>query len=299
MSTNQGEGADSDQGAEAAQPVRPYKPFDCVAIVGVGLMGGSLGMAIRKRLLAEKVIGIDLRQEVLETAVAAGAVDAGSDSLRAAAPADCVVFAAPVSLICSLIEKGAAFLRPDALITDFGSVKRRIVETGERLFGNRFVGGHPMAGSEESGIAAARPDLFEGAAWAVVRSASFALDRDAPAARIAAMISALGGRPVALTANDHDHLAALVSHLPHLLSFAFARTVNADTYAEQARQMAGGSYRDLIRVSYSDPTMWRDIFLGNREALQAAIELYESHLDILKSALEEQDPAALLQCLQS
>lgn len=285
--------------SEAAFTPAGFEPFDCIAIVGVGLMGGSMGLALREKKLTRRVIGIDLLAESVKKAVEVGAIDDGTNDLMEIAEADCVVFAAPVGILPTLMERAAPFIRSDALITDLGSVKGSIVEAGERWFGPRFVGGHPMSGSEASGIEAARSDLFEGAAWAIARSRDFNLAEDTWAARLAALVAVLGARPLTMTAGHHDHLVALVSHLPHLLSFAFARTVEGDTFAEQARQMAGGSYRDLIRVSGSSPELWRDIFLHNREALQAALIAYEYHLMALKDAIENKDVAAVLQCLQS
>ncbi|HZP81015.1 MAG TPA: prephenate dehydrogenase/arogenate dehydrogenase family protein [Chthonomonadaceae bacterium] len=277
-----------------------FRPFACVAIVGVGLMGGSLGQALRARGLARRVLGVDREAGTLEKAVALGAIDAGSlDIAEAMREADGVVVAVPVGILPSLLETMAPHVRPDALITDLGSTKARIVETGTRLFGPRFVGGHPMAGSEESGITAAHADLFTGAAWAVVRPEPFDFASDLHAARLAALVSALGGRPIALDAERHDRLVALVSHLPHVLSFAFARTVGADEAAEQARQMAGGSFRDMIRVSAADPSLWRDIFLDNRAALLESLAAFQTQLYALQQALETADSAHLLSTLTS
>src|SRR5262249_31269149 len=137
-----------------------------------------------------------------------------------------------------------------------------------------------------------------GAAWAVVRTEPFTLEEDAPAGRLAALIQALGARPVPLDAARHDRFVALISHLPHLLSFAFARTVAADSDGEQARTPAGGSYRYLMRVSAADPFLWRDIFTENREALLAALAACETHLQALRCALESADAEALLAELQ-
>lgn len=272
--------------------------FDTIAIVGVGMIGGSLGLALRAQGLAQHVVGVDRNAETLEEAVAVGAIEHGSTDLaESVATADGIVLAAPVGVIPDLLEALAPHVRPDALITDLGSTKARIVETGERLFGARFVGSHPMAGSASSGIGAALVDLYADAAWAVVRSQPFDLATDPYASRLAELITALGARPIPLDAARHDHLVALVSHLPHLLSFAFAQTVAVDESAAQARALAGGSYRDLIRVSAADPFLWRDIFLENRTALLDALTAYESHLQALKSTVEAGDTEALLHVL--
>jgi prephenate dehydrogenase len=277
-----------------------FTPFACVAILGVGLMGGSLGLALRERGLAEHVVGFDREEAILQRALERGALHAATTDLaEAVRTADCVVAAAPVRIIPTLLEQVAPHARPDALVTDLGSTKAGIVEVGTRLFGPRFVGGHPMSGSEESGIRAARTEMFTGAAWAIVRPEPFVLETDAPAARLAALVSALGARPIPLGADCHDRLVALVSHLPHVLSFAFARTVAEDKAAEQARALAGGSYRDLMRVSAADPLLWRDIFLGNRDALLEAIAAYESCLHTLRQQIDSADPHTLLKELSA
>jgi prephenate dehydrogenase len=277
-----------------------FTPFDCVAIVGVGLMGGSLGLALRAGGLAKRVIGIDREREVLRAAQERGAIDVGTTELGAGLrEADCVALAAPIGAIPSLLEALAPLVSREALITDLGSVKARIVEAGTRWFGPRFVGGHPMAGSERSGIGAARPDLFTGAAWGLVRPAPFSLAEDAPVSRLADLVTALGARPIPLDAALHDRLVALVSHLPHALSFAFAHTIAASESPLQARDLAGGSFRDLIRVSESDPSLWCDILLDNRAALLEALAAYETRLQILKQALETADPSALRNALDT
>ncbi len=260
-----------------------FTPFACITIVGVGLMGGSLGHNV----------------EVLDLAVSLGAIDAGeTDLAEAVRDADGVVVAAPVGAIPALLEQIAPHAAPDALVTDLGSTKARIVEAGARLLGHRFVGGHPMAGSERSGVQAARPDLFAGAAWAVVRAAPASPEGEASTARLTDLVEALGARPIPLEAWLHDRLVALTSHLPHALSFAFARTVDAAPAAEQARVLAGGSYRDLMRVSAADPTLWHDILIDNRTAVLEALAAYETHLDNLKQALQTGDSPALLALLQ-
>jgi prephenate dehydrogenase len=273
-----------------------FEPFGRVAIIGVGMMGGSLGLALGARGLAHEVVGIDLRPETLKRACEMQAISWGTvDLAEGVRGADCVVVAAPVGLIASLLEQIAPYVRPDALITDLGSVKGPIVTAGQRLYGVRFVGGHPMAGSERSGVEAAMPSLFVGAAWAIIRSEQTTSATVAPAlpvavgelmdgaaGRIAALAEVLGAHVIYLDAAQHDRIAALVSHLPHLLSFSYAQAVEGDPEAELARSMAGGSYRDLMRVSRADGDLWRDIFHQNRDHLRTAIAAYESALADLK-----------------
>ena len=200
--------------------------FRCAAIVGVGMMGGSLGLAIGARGVTQTVVGVDLDAANLARARHMGAIDEGVTELRAGvANADVVILAAPVSVIPTLLQSLVPLVRPDALITDIGSAKRHIVAVGEACFGTRFVGGHPMAGSPQGGIDAALPDLFQGAAWAVVRSQMPDEDNDPFVRQAAELARRLGARPVLLDSAAHDRTVALVSHLPHILSFAFADVV--------------------------------------------------------------------------
>ena len=268
----------------------PKSKIQNAVIIGIGMMGGSLALALRERGLASRIIGIDRSETALNLALKSGAIDAGTTDLTSGVrDADVIVFATPVPLLPAQLEIVAPCVRPDALITDIGSVKGRIVAAGQRLFGPRFVGGHPMAGSERSGFGAAKADLFEGAAWAIVRAAPFDLETDEPARRLAAFVSALGANPIAMDAERHDRIVALVSHLPHLLSFAFANSVKDSPDSELARRMAGGSYRDMMRVSAADPELWRGIFHENRAALRNALTEWEARLAALKSELTAQE----------
>lgn len=254
--------------------------FRSVAIVGVGLMGGSLGLALKSRHAAGRVVGIDRSAELLDRAQQRGAIDVGDTNLTAIAQSDAVFFAAPVDAIPALLAAAHPYMASSALVSDLGSVKTRIVAEGARLYGSRFVGGHPMAGSEANGIEAARAALFEDAAWAVTPH-----EEPSPASeQLQEMIRRLGGRPILITPGEHDRLAALISHLPHLLSFAFARAVETDPASALAVSLAGGSYRDLMRVSASDRSLWRAILNENSALVANALESYQSALtDIFRA----------------
>ncbi len=260
--------------------------FKRVAIIGVGLMGGSLGMALRARGVTQTVVGVDTSERVLARAREVGAVDEVVTDLQTGViDADCIILAAPVAAIPLLLEALPPLVRPDALITDIGSAKRAIVETGERLFGKRFVGGHPMAGAPGGGIDAARADVFTDAAWGIVGTEEPDVNTNVWAAKVAAMAQAVGARPVLLDSRQHDRLVALVSHLPHALSFAFADMIAAQPDAPQARQMAGSSFRDLTRVAVADRGFWQAIFMANREELLNALNMVEAQLHQLKATL--------------
>ena len=260
--------------------------WGCVAIVGVGLMGGSLGMALKKRKLASRVVGIDCNQSALLKGVIREAIDEGFTELQAIANADLIVFAAPVDVVPVLMESAAPFVSAQAVLTDLGSVKKRAVEAGERLFGKRFLGGHPMAGSEKSGIEAAKADLFRNASWLFARPEEFDLASDPVAPKLSRTVRALGAKPVAMSAERHDELTALVSHLPHLLTYAYSQTVEGHPYATEAKAISAGSFRDLTRTSKSDPALWNAIFLENRAALLKSLASLQIEIDAMKEAIE-------------
>lgn len=286
----------SESSAEVNRPA-PNESFRCIAIVGVGLIGGSLGMALRARGLAGSVLGIDRSEAILARARNLGAIDTGTVDLLALLEADCVFFASSVGGLPALMTLAAPFISPGAIVTDVGSLKRRIVEVGENLFGARFIGGHPMAGSESSGIDAARAGLFEGASWALASSRQVPPQNDEAHSRISALVRALGAKPIPLSPERHDHLVALVSHLPHALSFAFSQALALQPAGAHAIAIAGPSYRDISRISHASPDLWADILMENRDELLPAIASFEASLSRIRAAAETGDRDALLTCL--
>jgi len=282
---------ETEGGAELSSPLLP---FQRVAILGVGLMGGSLGMAMRARGLAQTIVGWDRNPETLTLAQQRGAIDLAQPDLALAVhDADAIFLAVPITVASELLERIAPHVSPTALLSDLGSVKTEIVATGERLFRERFIGGHPMAGSELSGVGAARADLFEAAAWAIVPAQPESSLSEPSLARLLALVTALNARPLLLDSATHDRLVALISHLPHVLAFALRSTVETDLERDLALQLAGGSYRDMTRVASSDPTLWRGIFQANRDFLLAALTTYEQQLTALIQSLRDNDSAAL------
>lgn len=239
-----------------------------VAVLGVGLIGGSIGLAARQRLDAE-VVGWGPNRPTLEKAIELGAVDRTAATVEeACADADLVFCAGPVAALPGLARKALAASGPGAVVTDAGSTKREIVAAlGED---ERFVGGHPLAGAETAGVENARADLFEGARWYLTpteRTGGVLYDR------LQRAIAGLGARPEAIDAAAHDRLMATVSHLPHVL----ANVLVAQAAAEPGRggerlPEAGPSFRDATRVAGSNPSVWADIYAANSDAVLAAIE---------------------------
>src|SRR4028119_2462591 len=224
--------------------------FDTVCIVGVGLIGGSFGMAVRERGLARHVVGAMRREETASQALAKGAVDSAStDLLAAARGADLVFMAPPVGQMASLCEQIAPVVRADAIITDAGSTKAKVVQQCSRIFGQKayFVGGHPMAGSERTGVEAARSNLFEGAVWVLTPNA----DTPPPVVNhLIAMVEGLGAMPLLLNAEMHDSLLSVTSHLPHITASALVHLfASAKDESELAQQLIASGWRDSTRIA--------------------------------------------------
>ena len=239
-----------------------------VAVLGLGLIGGSIGLAARRRLECEAV-GWGPNRPSVEKALELGAVERAAASVAEACEgADLVFCAGPVSALPKLVGEALAASGPETVVTDAGSTKRQLVAA----FGEdeRFIGGHPLAGAETAGVANARADLFEGARWYLTptdRSSGILYDR------LQRAIAGLGARPQAIDADAHDRLMATVSHLPHVLANVLSSQAAAElTHDSERMPEAGPSFRDATRVAGSNPAIWTDIFTSNREAVVAAID---------------------------
>jgi prephenate dehydrogenase len=262
-----------------------------VAIVGVGLIGGSIGLALRARELCGRVVGIGRSAARLGEALALGAIDEAATELsRGVAEAEVVVVCTPVTQIADDVLRASAHGPEGLLVTDAGSTKLGIVEAVEREARPRavFVGGHPLAGSERQGVAHARADLFEGRACVLTPTPRTPLDR---LRRARSFWNLLGCRVIELDPVEHDEALALTSHLPHVVASALAATVPA-----KAIPLAAGAYRDGTRVAGADASLWAGIFLENRGPLFRALDRFQDQLDGFRQALESGDEAALRSC---
>jgi prephenate dehydrogenase len=287
--------------------------FPVVAIVGVGLIGGSIGMALRERGLARRVIGVARREETIRQARERGAIDAGTLDPREGGEADLVVLCAPVLAIPELAGQIAGTLRPGTVVTDVGSTKAYLSrEVSRRLpSGCPFVGGHPMAGSEKGGVEAARADLFEGATWVLCPTPPTplptgeggALDTPLPpwaggaegVGPLQQWVAALGARPVLMEAAAHDRVVAAISHLPHVAAAALVNAVVAGgEEREVLRTFIAGGFTSTSRIASSPPELWRDICLTNRESVLEMIARFHTALDRFEAALRGEDGVALL-----
>jgi len=260
-----------------------------VAVVGVGLIGGSVGRALRTRSLAARVIGIGRSEVSLDEAVRVGAIDAyTTDLTRGVAGAEVVVVCTPVPQIAEAVLTAARQAPAGVLVTDAGSTKRSIVAAVERDAQARsaFVGAHPVAGSERKGPAHADPDLFLGRACVLTPTPRTPADR---LGRAREFWASLGCRVVELDPAAHDEALALTSHLPHAVAAALAATVPAGILG-----LAAGAYRDGTRVAGSDGDLWAGIFRDNRHPLLRALAHFQDQLAAFRTALEADDAPTLL-----
>ena len=267
--------------------------FGTVAIVGVGLIGGSVGLALRVRRLASKVVGIGYRRTSLDKALQRGAVDEATTDLAAGvAEADLVLLGTPVDRTVELVGRVRAVCRPAAVLTDVGSTKRLIVDEIDALepAGAAFVGGHPLAGLEERGVDAARDDLFDGRTCVLTPTVR---TPRAATTRVTRFWEALGTRVVTMDAAEHDLAVAAVSHMPHLVAAAVVRAVG-----ESHRPLAATGFASTTRIAGGDPSVWLPIFRQNRDGVLAALDAFGAELDRLRRAVGNDDGEELDTLLQ-
>ena len=266
--------------------------WPAVAIVGVGLIGGSIGKALRARRLADRVIGVGRSPAGLAAARDSGAITETADLATACAAADLVVVATGVATIPEVLEAIDAAARPHTLVTDAGSTKARIVAAWERRRRSRrcrFVGAHPIAGSHHRGAGAAEADLFDGRVAVVTPAAATPA---ADAAAVGEFWAALGATVFVMPPRDHDRLLAATSHAPHLVAAAVAAAT-----PEDALRFTAGGWRDTTRIAAGDPDLWADILLDNGPAVAAAIEsIHAASADML-AAITARDRSRLVSLL--
>jgi len=263
-----------------------------MTIVGVGLIGGSLALAARQAGAVQTVVGVGRSAASREVALARGLVDRATDDLSSGVrDADLVVLAVPVCEIVRLLPAVAHWAGPACVVTDVGSVKGPILAAGDAAFPDgRFVAGHPIAGKEQSGPAAARGDLFHGANWLLTpgeRTQGGAVER------VEGLCLAAGATALRMSAAWHDEIFATVSHLPHLVAYALMDTVLATERGAERIRFSAGGLRDFTRVAGSDPAMWRDIFLMNREPVLRVLAEYQRALERLAAAIRDDDGEGL------
>lgn len=265
-----------------------------LVVVGVGLIGASFALALKGAGAVRQVVGVGRSRANLERALAAGAIDeTAADAGSAAAGADFVLVATPVAAMADAFASLAPRIPPGAVITDGGSTKQSVIAAARTALGPRvaqFVPAHPIAGSDESGAAAATATLYRGREVILTP-----LDGTAPemVERVRGAWQACGARVTEMGAAEHDAVLAAVSHLPHLLAFALVHGLATRADAANLFAHAGAGFRDVSRLAASNPEMWRDVCLANRDALLGELRRYQDELARLGAALEQSDGEAL------
>jgi len=266
------------------------EPFRHVAVIGLGLLGGSIGLAVGEYLRGTVTTGFDLSAENRARAAARGLVGTVCESAaEAVAGADCVVFCVPPGAMGEAAKDVAGAVAADAVVTDVGSCKVSVAKAlAEALPGHVIVPAHPVAGTENSGPDAGFASLFQGR-WCIVTPPE---DADpAPVARLVAFWEAIGARVEIMDAAHHDRVLAVTSHLPHLIAYTIVGTASdleEVTQSEVIKYSAGG-FRDFTRIAASDPTMWRDVFLANKDAVLEMLQRFSEDLTGLQKAIRVGD----------
>ena len=266
-----------------------------ITIIGTGLIGGSLGLALKKRKLVGRIVGCD-RPAVLERAQDKGAIDAGvANPAEAIRGSSVVVLATPVIAILDLIDRLGPALPTKTLLTDVGSTKAEIVARAQKSMGKsarqHFLAGHPMAGKEQAGVEAADADLFQGAAWFVTPLPGQDV-YNGPCGEFLEWVERLGARIANLPAEEHDQLCAWISHLPQMISTALAASLVDEFGGAPLLDAGGRALREMTRISSSPYSMWRDIAITNKKNIADALHKLEQRLAHIRENLDSRELAA-------
>ncbi len=270
-------------------------PIRQITIIGTGLVGGSFGLALKKRRFAGRIVGCD-RAPVLARARRKGAIDIGrTNPAEAARGSQVVLLATPVGAIIDLIQRLGPALPPSTLLTDVGSTKAEVLAQAKAVFGKnagqRFLAGHPMAGKEQAGVEFADPDLFQGAAWFLTPAPGQNV-YNGLSGEFLEWVEKIGARVASLDADEHDQLCSWISHLPQMISTALAAAL-VEEYGEDAPllEVGGRALREMTRISASPYSMWRDIALTNKKNIRQALLKLEQRLAHIRENLDTRELA--------
>lgn len=274
-------------------------PVKKIAIIGLGLIGGSLGLAFKKDLKDCKIVGIARRQENIDKALEIEAIDEGTTSISdGVGDADIIFVCTPVGRIVEIINQISPYLKKGAIVTDVGSTKAQIVKEvdGTLPTGVYFVGGHPLAGSERHGIDAVNPSLFQNAFYLLTPTSK---TNSQAFQTLHSILTQIGGNVIALDPERHDRVVATISHLPHLVASALVNLASSGTSEEENMILfAASGFRDMTRIAAGNPDIWLDICLSNSEAIIGTLERFKQSLDKVGELLRGSDEAGLRSVLE-
>ena len=273
--------------------------FNEVCIVGLGLIGGSFALNLKLRGFPGKITAVDINPEAIEKGIELQIIDGGSLKHSIAESADLIVLATPVGVYEAVLKQLKPFIKPDAVVSDLGSVKGELVKRCEEILEGvaPFVGGHPIAGTEKSGVEHSVENLFERAKFIITPTER--TDRRAKE-KIKNLWEALGSEVIEMDPYHHDRVFAAVSHLPHVVAYSIVEAIgklSKDT-GENLFEFTGGGFRDFTRIAMSDPIMWRDICIANRENLLSSIKRFKEALTEVERLIEEGDREGLKEFFQ-
>ncbi len=273
--------------------------FDRVIIAGVGLIGGSMALAMKQHGLAREIVGTGRKVENLRLAVELGVVDRYTESIEDEVNhAELVVMAVPVDAMGELFLRITPHLSQSTLVTDVGSVKGAVVQMAQRHFGHyvqNFVPGHPVAGTEHSGVRAAFAELF--VAHPIILTPTFQTDAQATE-RVTQLWESIGGNVLEMNVEEHDRILAATSHLPHMLAYALVNHLTKQSESDVFFELAAGGFYDFTRIASSDPVMWRDICLHNSREIAKDIRSLSKDLEFIAQKIEDSDGIALKQLFE-
>ncbi|WP_027340523.1 prephenate dehydrogenase [Halonatronum saccharophilum] len=255
-----------------------------VAIVGVGLIGSSLGLALKELEDIKEVVGIDKNEEYLEEALTIGAIDKKADLIDGVKEVDLLIFATPVGVVKPLVEMVIPYLKEGTIITDVGSTKSILVEEIEEVVADfPYVGGHPMTGSEVVGPTGADKYLFENAIYVLTETEK--TDKE-DLNKLKSLLEGIGAQVLILSPKHHDQIVALTSHLPHIVAVNLMNVIAKQSQDDELiTSLTAGGFRDTTRIAAGDPTMWRDIFLANKDMVLESIDYFQEALEEFKSLI--------------
>ncbi|RCW48290.1 MULTISPECIES: prephenate dehydrogenase/arogenate dehydrogenase family protein [unclassified Halanaerobium] len=276
------------------------KEFRETAVLGVGLIGGSLAAAFRKKSISEKIIGIDIDEENLLRAKKMNIIDEGYTEIGSNLNnSDLIILAAPIFNILGILDKLPYSKETRQIIIDTGSTKKEILKKAENKFSGQenrfFIGGHPMAGSEKSGVKFADPELFVEAPFILTPAAD--TDRKI-VEKIKNVLKKIGCRVYIIDAEEHDRCAAVLSHLPHLVSAVLLNTACSEREKEKLYRLAGSGFYDMTRIAGGSPELWQDIFWTNRDNLEDVLGKYIKNLENIKEKLSKNDKNGVFEILK-
>ncbi len=274
--------------------------INTLCIIGVGLIGGSFAHAVKRAGQCKRIVGYGRNKASLEKAVALGAIDAFSLQLdEVASDADVILLATPLGAMADIMTALKDLISEDTIITDVGSAKACVLDSVARVFGSmpqNFVAGHPIAGTENSGVEAAFPELF--ANRRVILTPTDKTSKKA-LATVRHLWESTGAMVTQMDAKHHDEVLAATSHLPHVLAFTLVDTLAQLSERQEIFEYAAGGFRDFTRIASSDPLMWQDICIDNKNAILKVIQAFEDNLQKLKQAIKNEDSASIRQVFQS